>query len=46
MVVSLFEMEQKIRITLICVLATEGGMHETLLGCGVQSLLKSMLRGR
>ena len=43
MVVSLFEMEQKIRI---CVLATEGGMHETLLGCGVQSLLKSMLRGR
>ena len=38
-------MEQKIRISLICVLVTEGGMHKALLSYGVQRLLKSKLRG-
>ena len=38
MVVLLIEMEQKTRISLICLLVTEGRMYETSLGYGVQRL--------
>ena len=33
-----FEKEQKTRISLICILATEGGMHDPLFEYGVQRL--------
>ena len=38
------EKEQKTRISLICILATEGRMHDPLFEYGVQRLWKSKLR--
>lgn len=46
MVVLLIEIEQKIRIRLILILATEGKIYETLLGYGVQRLRKVHTRYR